>query len=282
MKGELEKLVQAAVAGDKSALEEVATRLQERLYNLCVRMLGNPDDAEDALQEIMIKIITKLSTFRGESLFTTWAFRVASNHLLTMRRNMAEQRGYSFESFEEMVESREIPSSNTNLPELTLLVEEMRISCLHFVLLCLDRESRLAYILGEIMEVSSREGAWIMEVANDVYRKKLSRARMRVRNFMMNNCGLVNNNNRCKCEEQAALLLQSGRDDSPGPVYTKKRRRGGSSHTDIMAELKEMDELTRVGVLFRSNPAYKTSNSFADEIKRIIKLNHYKLFQEEV
>ena len=83
MGSDLERLVEAAKEGDKKALETLILKIQDKIYGLALRMLYNPSDAEDASQEILLKIITHLGTFRGESAFTTWMYRVAVNHLLT-------------------------------------------------------------------------------------------------------------------------------------------------------------------------------------------------------
>ncbi len=85
-----EALVQAARAGDRDALDALVSQIQTRLYNLAVRMLWHPADAEDATQEILIKIVTHLADFRGESQFGTWCWRIATNHLLTTRKRRAE------------------------------------------------------------------------------------------------------------------------------------------------------------------------------------------------
>jgi DNA-directed RNA polymerase specialized sigma24 family protein len=60
-------------------------------------MLWHPDDAEDATREILSRIITKLATFRGDSAFRTWSFRVATNHLRNVRRSRAEREALTFE-----------------------------------------------------------------------------------------------------------------------------------------------------------------------------------------
>ena len=65
-------LVDCALSGDTKALEELLVSVQDMIYNLSLRMLGNPCDAEDASQEIFIRIITRLSTFKKESAFSTW------------------------------------------------------------------------------------------------------------------------------------------------------------------------------------------------------------------
>ena len=74
--------IEKAVAGDKEALERIVLNLQDMVFNLSLRMLGTFPDAEDAAQDILLKVITHLATFRGESAFTTWVFRIATNHLI--------------------------------------------------------------------------------------------------------------------------------------------------------------------------------------------------------
>jgi RNA polymerase sigma factor (sigma-70 family) len=97
MESDIEVLVTMANEGDKKALEELVLQIQDKIYGLALRMLYNPSDAEDASQEILFKIITHLGTFRGESSFSTWMYRVAANHLLTMLKHRAELRAVSFE-----------------------------------------------------------------------------------------------------------------------------------------------------------------------------------------
>ena len=71
-KEELQILVDQAVAGDKKALETLVSQMQDMVFNLSLRMLGTFADAEDAAQDILLKMITHLSSFRGDSSFTTW------------------------------------------------------------------------------------------------------------------------------------------------------------------------------------------------------------------
>src|SRR5688572_31948750 len=83
-------LVKLAVSGDRKALEELLISVKDKIHNLSIRYLWHPQDAEDATQEILIKVITNLSTFEGKSLFSTWCFRVAVNYLLNSKRNKKE------------------------------------------------------------------------------------------------------------------------------------------------------------------------------------------------
>ena len=75
----MENLIEKAVTGDKKSLEEIILSVQDTVFNLSLRMLGSFADAEDASQEILLKVITHLSSFRQESAFSTWVFRIAVN-----------------------------------------------------------------------------------------------------------------------------------------------------------------------------------------------------------
>ena len=94
---ELQSLVSKATAGDKKALEKLISGIQDMVFNLSLRMLGTFADAEDATQDILLKVITHLSSFRGDSLFTTWVFSIAVNYLKNYKKHMFAQyplRGY--------------------------------------------------------------------------------------------------------------------------------------------------------------------------------------------
>src|SRR5438309_6038631 len=93
------ELVGQAKNGDRAALEKLILRHQAWIYNIAVRMVFQPHDAEEVTQEVLIKVITKLSTFTGESQFRTWLYRIVANHVLNMKRHRAETRATSFADF---------------------------------------------------------------------------------------------------------------------------------------------------------------------------------------
>jgi len=77
--------VKRAQQGDQAALEELIAQIQSKVYGLALRMLWHPEDAQDATQEILLRVVTHLATFRGESSFYTWVYRIAANHLFRFR-----------------------------------------------------------------------------------------------------------------------------------------------------------------------------------------------------
>ncbi len=207
------RLVKRAKKGNKEALETLVKNHQDWIFSLALRMVGNPDDALDVTQEILIKLITKLSTFRNESSFKTWLYRIATNHILNMKKNTWERMFHSFDKhnhFKERLENIEITGSQTMLPDEQILAEETKSSCLAGMLLCLDRTQRLVFILGSIFGIDSKSGSMIMDTSQDNYRQILSRARKRLSYYMNEQCGLMNEDNPCRCTEKTRALIKTG------------------------------------------------------------------------
>jgi len=267
----LEHLVDLAKEGQKDALEELVREIQGGIYNLALRALFLPADAEDATQEILIKVITHLADFKGESRFTTWVFRIATNHLLTTRKCRAEKRGFSFEKAEEGIEAAlsMATSENTETCESSLVVEEVRLACLQGMLLCLSREIRLAFILGVVFEVTSIEGSNILNITQETFRQRLSRGRKQIERFMTKKCSLVNPENPCAC---AKLIPHETKIKMLDPKNLRfANHRCYARETDAaVARLHELDELRRVAALFRSHPDYAAPESFVQSIKKLV------------
>ena len=255
MKDDLEIYAQMAKEGKKKALENLIYHIQDRIFSLAIRMLYSPCDAEDATQEILIKIITHLSDFRGACSFKTWMFRIATNHLLNCKRSFLRHKGISFEKWESEIVTVDAGYWRESLSEAqqAIVVEEIRISCLQGLLLCLDVGHRVAYILSEIFDMNSRQGAEVLGITRDAFRKRTSRARMKIRNFMQNNCSLINEENPCYCRKEAVQQTNTGEVDpcnlmfATHPCRIKNRK-------DTFRRLKEFSEIERIAMLFKENP----------------------------
>jgi DNA-directed RNA polymerase specialized sigma24 family protein len=87
---DLDRLARAAAGGDKRALVDLCRELQHPIYRLALRMLSSPEDAEDATQEVLVRIVTNLGTFEGRSRFMTWVYTVATRQLLRTRKRLVE------------------------------------------------------------------------------------------------------------------------------------------------------------------------------------------------
>jgi len=121
-------------------------------------MLWNREDAEDATQEILVRAVTRLSQFDFRSKLKTWVYRIAVNYVLDVKKSPVEQTQVTFERFAEDLADG-LSSEGPSDAERSLLVEEVRIGCTLGMLQCLDRPYRLAYVFGEILELSGPEAA---------------------------------------------------------------------------------------------------------------------------
>lgn len=280
MEPTLEELVEQAGNGSREALESVIRGIQDRVYGLALRMLGDPADAEDAAQEILVKVVTHLDSFRGESAFTTWVYRVAANHLLTTRKRRAEKQAVCFEDYEAFLDTECAAEWQESIPaaERSLIVLEVMLSCTQGVLLCLDRPHRIVYILSEVLDITSHQGAAMLDISPAAYRKRLSRARERIRTFMLKNCALVNPDNPCHCERMAPRAVEIHAIDPKNLVYAGHRCRASGAGLPL-EHLQELDSLQRVAALFRSHPDYAAPDAFLQGLKTRIDSGRVKLFE---
>ena len=209
---ELQALVGKATAGDKKALETLVTDAQDIVFNLSLRMLGTFADAEDATQDILLKMITHLSSFRGDSSFTTWVFRIAVNNLKNYKKHMFARYQLRFEYYGDDIENgkiQDVPDLTQNV-ERDILAEELKMSCTNVMLQCLDKESRCIFILGTMFKIDSRVAGDILEMTPEAYRQRLSRIRKKMADFLGQYCGEYGSG-RCKCKDRMNYAIQNHR-----------------------------------------------------------------------
>jgi RNA polymerase sigma factor (sigma-70 family) len=206
----LEDLARDAIAGDREALDRVVRSLQGDVYGLALRMLWNRQDAEDATQEILVRTVTRLAQFDHRSKLTTWVYRIAVNYLLDVKKSPVERMQLDFQRFgDDLIEG--LSSDGPADTERSVLVEEVKIGCTLGMLQCIDRSHRLAYVLGEILELSGPECAQALEISPGLFRKRLQHARTAIEAFTRAHCGLVSDNAACACHRRVHPALRLGR-----------------------------------------------------------------------
>ncbi len=217
-------IVAAAQQGDRDALAEVVARHRAWIFNIALRMLGERGAAEDATQEIFIKVLRRIESFEGRSAFRTWLYRVAFHHLLNEKRSQFEQNITNFDDFAAGLEATpNLGMDDIPEPERRLLVEEGKTACMTGMLLCLSREQRQAYLLGSILELSDTQAAAILDVPPATFRKRLQRARADLHNFMHSHCGLLNESNPCRCARKTRAFVESGHLDRKDLKFQRDR-----------------------------------------------------------
>ena len=243
---ELQALAAKAAAGDKKALETLILSVQDTVFNLSLRMLGTFADAEDAAQDILLKMITHLSSFRGDSAFTTWVFSIAVNHLKNYKKHMFAHRPLSFEFYGEDIEHARIQ----DVPDLTqgvdrdILADELKMSCTNVMLQCLDAESRCIFILGTMFKIDSRIAGEILEISPESYRQRLSRTRKKMAGFLCQYCGEYGDGI-CRCKDRVNYAVQCRRIDPLKPDYTNAAEIPFATMLDVKNAMEDMDGLSQ-------------------------------------
>lgn len=204
-------LVKMAIGGDKMALQNLVIRHQVFIYNLALKMTKSVEDAEDLTQEVFIKAITALTKFEGKSKFRTWLYRITVNHFLNTKKRKTELKITDFESYFNSIDNIPVHElTDLEQAELTESIEEIRINCTAGMLLCLDREQRMTYILGEMFDIDHNLGAEILGITAGNFRIRLMRARQDLYNWMNKRCGLVNKSNTCRCAKKTRAFIGAG------------------------------------------------------------------------
>ena len=146
--------------------------------------------------------------------------------------------------------------SQGHIGETDLLVTEEMLSCTSGMLLCLDREQRLTFILGVIFEVSDTVAAEVLEITPDNFRQRLARARRDLRNFMNDKCGLVNQANPCRCAKKTRGFIQAGYVDPENLLFVRERiGEVREAAPKVHEALSTLDE--KCAEIFRGHPFYK-------------------------
>lgn len=216
-------LIDRAVDGDKIALESLLKKHQPFVFNIAWKMVQNPIDAQDITQEVLIKITTKLSQFKGDSQFRTWLYRIVANHFSRMKKQSRESVVSDFESFGDVLDSFEdIELTELEQQEKEQEIREMNLACMSGMLLCFTREQRLVYILGELFNADHTVGSEILGITKQNFRVRLSRARKDLLQFMNNKCGLVNKANPCRCYKKVTTMIKNKRIDSRHLLFNRK------------------------------------------------------------
>jgi len=220
------RLVAAIRTGDRAALEQLVNRHRRWIYNIALRMLYHRDDAEDVTQEVLLKALTKLDAFAARSSFRTWLYRIVVNHVLNMKRRKGEEAGLTFVAYAEGLDGtaeEELPDPYTLPVDQQVIIEEARLGCTAGMLLCLDREQRLVYVLGAIFGVSDVLGAELLEITRENFRQKLARARRDLHRFMDGQCGLIKASNPCRCAKKARGFMRAGYLDPANLLFANQR-----------------------------------------------------------
>ena len=177
----------------------------------------------------------------------------------------------SFEEFDEDL-ARGLSDDSLRMEnplDEALLLEEVKIGCTLFMLMCLDRNHRLAYILGEIIELDHYEAAEVLQITPAAFRKRLSRARASITSFMTSHCGLANPANACRCRRRVAAAVDLGRVDPASLLFASSVDQA-KQFPQVLAQIRQLEETRRAAALYRSHPDPKSSEAFVSWLRKVV------------
>ncbi len=272
------ELIDLAANGNSAALEKLLASVQDFVFNLSLRMLGTLSDAEDATQEILIKVMTNLFTFRKESEFTTWVYRIAVNYLINYKKSMFAQYPLSFEYY-----GNDIAAGNIeNIDDLLMGVEkedlagELKLSCTNVMLQCLDPQSRCIFVLGTMFRIDSQIAGEILDMTPENYRQKLSRIRRKMAGFLSYYCGLTETGF-CSCHERIGYAIQHDRLNPKKLEYSSLKEYAKEALTAFTENMEALDEMASV---FSDLPAYQSPVSAKEFISRLLNSSPMRIIQD--
>ncbi len=254
-----QELIKKSLKGDRTSLELLINSVKEFIFNMSLRFLYNREDAEDATQEILIKIVTNLGNFKGKSQFKTWAYRIATNYLINSKKTKIEGILTSFEVYSNDLKVFKAPVEY-NLPDKELLEKELKSSCTLAMLQCLSREHRITFILGSILKVKSSLGAEVTETSPENFRKRLEKSRKLLGGFMNNNCGVYNPSNKCRCKNRINTALKCGR-------INKNNLNFVENIDDFNTEMEELNSLSGI---YQNQGTFKSKTNFTAQLNQLI------------
>jgi len=175
------ELIESAKSGDRNAMAAIVTRYENRVYRLAIKMVKNEPDAEDVLQETFITVIRKLDSFKGDSAFGTWLFRVATNQALMLLRKRGRLRERTKEMDTE--DGLELPANTQDwsLNPTASLMHGETIREMDVAIARLPESLRSVFLLRDVEGLSAIETSEVLEITIPAIKSRLHRARMQLR-----------------------------------------------------------------------------------------------------
>lgn len=179
------KLLKKAAAGSAEAFEQLVLTYQTPIYNLCLRMTGNPEDAADMTQESFLKAWRSLEGFHFESAFSTWLYRLASNTCLDFLRSVKRRKQFSLtmEDADGETQLLDLPDPAPT-PEASLLSAE-ESALLAAAMRQLDPEQQRILTLRVVNDLSYTEIAAVLDIKEGTVKSRLARARENLRKKLL-------------------------------------------------------------------------------------------------
>ncbi len=202
----------------KDLLDRLYRENQPKVYRLALSLAGNTHDAEDITQDAFVRAFRSFDSFRAESSFFTWIYRIALNvandHLKYRNkipyRMLTEDLGYSHEEI--------IDTNPANNPETELLACQVRTKCLHAMTECLQANERTVFCLAITLDLPHKQIAEILDCTVGSVKTTLHRAKKRWFGYMENRCQFIKKDNPCNCRQWVRFAAAKGMISKDAPL----------------------------------------------------------------
>jgi RNA polymerase sigma-70 factor (ECF subfamily) len=179
------ELIERAIKGDRQAQSEIVYQNEKMVYNLALKLVGNPEDAENILQETFLKILESLQTFKGDSALSTWIYRIATNfalmHLRSKKRNFVSIDEYPLDEKRDFSHFFKV----TDIDPLKNLINTELKENLQAAIDSLPPKFKTVFILKDIEGLSLKEISTMVKISLPAVKSNLHRARLFLRNQLM-------------------------------------------------------------------------------------------------
>lgn len=172
-----EKLIRKATAGDAAAFNALMGMHERRMYAVALRMCSNPEDAQDCLQEAMLRIFRSLDRFKGQASFATWVYRITVNTCLDELRRRKTRPNTSLDG---LLDAGWAPADASASPEKRAMQRELRAG-LAQAMRELPEDMRAAVVLRDVEGYAYEEIAEILNINVGTVKSRISRAREKLR-----------------------------------------------------------------------------------------------------
>ncbi len=176
------KLIERASGGDPAAFNRLMEIHEKRMYAVALRMCGNREDAQDCLQEAMLRVYRAISNFKGQSSFGTWVYRITMNTCLDELRRKKNKQNTSLDN---MLDQGWAPTDESSSPEKKVMQNEMRQSIANSIR-DLPEDMRSAIIMRDVHGYSYDEIADMLNVNVGTIKSRISRGREKLREKLSN------------------------------------------------------------------------------------------------
>lgn len=248
----------------------------KKLYTLAFRMTGKKEDAEDVLQNAFINAYKSYESFRQDSSFSTWIYRIVINeakkHILYIKTMPVDEYAHEIG-----ISSNDVYSyiNSFDDTEEQVISEAVRETCLQLFMNCMPPKYRIVFTLRVIIKLSTKDTAEILEISENAVKVNLYRARALIKSLMDGRCSLINPKNPCRCRAWVKYAIETKHSFLRKDIELIKQVEKQTSN-QYKAEMKE---IASVMLLYNTHVIGKQYEAFKEQIKLMIKQRRLKILE---